>query len=142
MSSLVTIKSILRGSTVIEYPTFVLAINNQCEDPIKELLNRFPLHQAISIPVLPKKQNNEESFGISSVFNIHQSDPSHMNLSSSSCSRGEGGRGSGSFNDGHRSRGGRGQGRGGWQGGESRGGRGRGESQGRGRGWGERGGWN
>jgi hypothetical protein len=103
---------------VIEYPTFVLAlINNQCEDPIKELLNRFPLHQAISIPVLPKKQNNEESFGISS---IHQSDPSHMNLSSSSSSRGEGGRGSGSFNDGHRSRGGRGQGRGGWQGGESR----------------------
>ena len=113
---------------MIEYPTFVLAlINNQCEDPIKELLNRFPLHQAISIPVLPKKQNNEESFGISSVFK----DPSHMNLSSSSSSsRGEGGRGSGSFNDGHRSRGGRGQGRGGWQGGESRGGgRGRGESR-------------
>jgi hypothetical protein len=147
MSSLVTIKSILRGSTVIEYPTFVIAlINNQCEDPIKELLNRFPLYQAMTLPVLPKKQNIEESFGISSVFNMHQSDPSYMNLSSSSSSRGEGGRGS--SNDNYGSRGGRGQGRGGWQGGESRGrggrgrGRGRGESRGRGRGWGERGGWN
>lgn len=122
-STCVTLKSILKGSTVIEYPSFVVAlIRDNCDNPEAELNNRFPpLLQVVVVPKIAgiDAPSSSSSFSEVSAFPSSSMQPFHGSGFGYGRGRGRGGGGRGRGGD--RGRGGGRGGRGSWRGSSDRG---------------------
>jgi hypothetical protein len=132
LSSCITLKSILKGSTVIEYPSFVIAlIHKDCKNPEEELNDRFPIFKGPQVAsIIPRQDIDSLSTTAAATMDdmVSSMPPFHGGYPMSRGGRGggggrrggdrgrggRGGRGGGGSGRGHHGRGGGGGG-GGWQ---------------------------
>jgi hypothetical protein len=132
LSSCITLKSILKGSTVIEYPSFVIAlIHKDCKNPEEELNDRFPIFKGPQVAsIIPRQDIDSLSTTAAATMDdmVSSMPPFHGGYPMSRGGRGggggrrggdkgrggRGGSGDGGSGRGHHGRGGGGGG-GGWQ---------------------------